>query len=288
MHFLAIEIGGTKLQLFAGTGGGEIVERLRFSVDRSRGAEGIRLQIEAALPGIIEKWQPRGIGVGFGGPVRWKSGEILRSHHVEGWTDYPLAGWLTRQTGIPASIENDANVAGLGEARHGAGRDYQNVFYITLGTGVGGGMVNAGRIYHGATPGEVEIGHVRLDREGMIVENRCSGTAMDQRILREIQAHADSALALLVRQSPPGGEARHLRAAIAAGDRLAESIVAEHAETLAFALSHVVHLLHPEIIVLGGGLSLVGEPLRERVAAALPRHLMGAFLPGPHVALAEL
>ena len=170
MHFLAIEIGGTKLQLFAGTGGGEIVERLRFSVDRSRGAEGIRLQIEAALPGLIEKWQPRGIGVGFGGPVRWKSGEILRSHHVEGWTDYPLAGWLTRQTGIPASIENDANVAALGEARHGAGRDYQNVFYITLGTGVGGGMVNAGRIYHGATPGEVEIGHVRLDREGTILD----------------------------------------------------------------------------------------------------------------------
>ena len=111
---------------------------------------------------------------------------------------------------------------------------------------------------------------------------------MDQRILREIQAHADSALARLVRQSPPGGEARHLRAALAAGDRLAESVVAEHVETLSFALSHVVHLLHPEIIVLGGGLSLVGEPLRERVAAALPRHLMGAFLPGPHVALAGL
>jgi glucokinase len=79
-----------------------------------------------------------------------------------------------------------------------------------------------------------------------------------------------------------------LRAALAAGDRLAESILTEHTETLAFALSHVVHLLHPEIIILGGGLGLIGEPLRARVAAALPRHLMGAFLPGPQIALAAL
>jgi glucokinase len=89
MHFLAIEIGGTKLQLFAGTGDGEILERHRFPVDRSRGGKGIRLQIEAALPGLMEKWQPQGIGVGFGGPVRWKSGEILRSHHVEGLDRLP-------------------------------------------------------------------------------------------------------------------------------------------------------------------------------------------------------
>jgi glucokinase len=288
MHFLAIEIGGTKLQLFAGTGDGEILERVRFPVDRAKGGKGIRVQIESALPELIKKWKPKGIGVGFGGPVRWQSGTILRSHHVEGWVDYPLGGWLTRRTGLPAAIENDANVAALGEARRGAGREYQNVFYITLGSGVGGGMVNGGRIYHGATPGEVEIGHLRLDARGTIVEDRCSGWSMDQRVRREVQSHPDSALARLVRKAPPGGEARHLRGAIAAGDRLAESILGEHTETLAFALSHVVHLLHPEIIILGGGLSFIGEPLQARLAAALPKHIMGAFLPGPKIALSTL
>jgi glucokinase len=79
-----------------------------------------------------------------------------------------------------------------------------------------------------------------------------------------------------------------MRAALATNDRLAEAIVAEHAETLGFALSHVAHLLHPEVIILGGGLSLIGEPLRAKVAAALPPHLMGAFLPGPKVVLASL
>jgi glucokinase len=288
MHFLAIEIGGTKLQLFAGTGEGEIVERVRFPVDRAKGGKGIRVQIEEALPELIKKWKPRGIGVGFGGPVRWQTGVILRSHHVEGWTDYPLGGWLTRRTGLPTVIENDANVAALGEAKRGAGKEHHDVFYVTLGSGVGGGMVNGGRLYHGATPGEVEIGHLRLDPLGTIVEDRCSGWSMDHRVLREIPSHPDSALARLVRKAPPGGEARHLRSALAAGDRLAETILAEHAETLAFALSHVVHLLHPQIIVLGGGLSFIGEPLRARVAAALPRHVMGAFLPGPKIALAAL
>src|SRR5690348_6351244 len=108
MHFLAIEIGGTKLQLFAGTAEGTILERLRFPVEREKGGKGIRLRIEAALPGLMEKWKPAAIGVGFGGPVRWQTGEILRSHHLEGWNDYPLAGWLTRRTGIPAMLENDA------------------------------------------------------------------------------------------------------------------------------------------------------------------------------------
>jgi glucokinase len=149
-------------------------------------------------------------------------------------------------------------------------------------------MVNSRRIYHGAPPGEVEIGHLRLDRDGTTVEDRCSGWSVDQRITREVQKNPDSHLARLVRKAPPGGESRHLRAALAANDRVAEDIVTEHADTLAFALSHVVHLLHPEIIVLGGGLSFVGEPLRQRVASALPRYLMGAFLPGPKVVLAGL
>lgn len=288
MNLLAIEIGGTKLQLYAGTPDGEISERCRFPVERAAGGKGIRQQIEAALPALVKRWQPHAIGVGYGGPVNASTGRVAKSHHLAGWNDYPLGKWLTKRTGLPAFIENDANVAALGEARHGAGRDFNPVLYVTLGSGVGGGLVTGGRIFHGAPPGETEIGHLRLDREGTILEDRCSGWSVDRRVQREAQAHPESALAQLIRKAPPGNEARHLRMALAHGDRLAEQILGETMESLAFGLSHAVHLLHPEVIVVGGGLSLLGEPLRVKLAEMLPRFLMNAFLPGPRILLAAL
>src|SRR4051794_34232848 len=118
---LGIEIGGTKLQLATGEDSQRIGQRRRFNVDRTKGAAGIREQIEAALPELIAGSKPQAIGVGFGGPVNWKTGEIARSHHITGWSDFNLAGWLQRLTGAPVVVDNDANVAALGEAIQGAG-----------------------------------------------------------------------------------------------------------------------------------------------------------------------
>ncbi len=286
MHFLAIEIGGTKLQVCAGSPDGAIVGRARFAVDRAAGAEGIRAHIAGALPDLIAKWSPRAVGVGYGGPVDWKTGRIKCSHHIEGWNDFPLGEWLTGHTGLPVFIDNDANVAALGEALHGAGRGANPVFWVNAGSGVGGGLVNDGRLYHGAMPGEMEIGHVRLERDGMIVEDRCSGWAVDRAVRDAVEKQPQSVLAKLSAKAKP--DARILTPAIAAGCPIADRILTHAADELAFALSHVVQLLHPEVIVVGGGLSLLGEPLRTRLAAALPRWVMKAFAPGPRVALAGL
>lgn len=283
---LGIEIGGTKLQIVGGDRAGNIQHRRRFSVQAEEGAAGIRKQIERTL-GEMADLKIDGIGVGFGGPVDWKTGHICRSHQVEGWSEFRFAEWLQPFAGVPVFLENDANVATLGEALHGAGKGRNPVFYVTLGSGVGGGLVVDGEIYHGTTPGEAEIGHVRLDRSGVIVEQRCSGWAVDARI-RTI-SDPGSVLGRLARaQAQPGGEARHIRVAAAEGDSVAEQILADTATDLAFALSHVTHLFHPEIIVLGGGLSLIGNPLRDAVACNLPPFLMDAFRPGPAIALAAL
>lgn len=289
VHLLAIEIGGTKLQIVAGTAGGEIVDRRRFSVDRAAGGEGIRAQIAGALPELVAQWKPAATGCGYGGPVDWRTGRINRSHHVAGWEDFPLADWLRERTGQPAFVDNDANVAALGEAVHGAGRGANPVLYFNSGTGVGGGLVVDGRIYHGAPPGEIELGHLRLDRAGTIVEDRCSGREVD-RMLRELSSREPEAtLSRLIAAHPqPGGEARQLPAALTQGCPVAAEFLDQVADDLAFALSHAVHLLHPSAIVFGGGLSLVGEPLRARLAAALPGYLMHAFHPAPPVSLAAL
>lgn len=286
-HLLAIEIGGSKLQLFVGDESGQILQRHRFQVDPAHGGAGIRRQIEMALKPMLASVQPRAVGVGFGGPVDGRTGRICCSHQVEGWADFELGAWLRELTGRPVVVENDSNAAALGEALRGAGQGSDPMFYFNMGSGVGGGLVVNGSVYHGAVPGEVEFGHLRLDRNGTSVESRCSGWAVDGR-LRDLRETAPDSLIVRLIEKSAGCEARHLVAALEGGDAIAQQLLAEIAGDLAFALSHVVHLFHPEVVVMGGGLAQVGEPLRHAVATALPPLIMEAFRPGPSLRLSGL
>jgi glucokinase len=158
---------------------------------------------------------------------------------------------------------------------------------MTIGSGIGGGVVIRQEIYHGAYPGEVEIGHLRLNKKGDTLESKCSGWAVDKRIREAVAAQPGSILAGLAKGAGKG-EARFLKQALQGRDPIAQEIIAETADDIAFALSHVVHLFHPEIVVIGGGLSLLGDDLINAVTARLPNYLMSAFLPGPLVRVASL
>ena len=285
--YLGIEIGGTKLQIVAGDGSGRIIDRWRAPVDRNAGGPGICRQLREGIAHVRASLSPAAIGVGFGGPVDWTTGRICRSHQIDGWENFELGSWLRGQTGLPVAVENDSNLATLAEATCGAGAGANPVFYFNLGSGVGGGVVTDGRIYHGAPPGEAEFGHLRLDRSGATVESRCSGWSIDRRIRAIANQHPDGLLARMIGQTH-GGEAKHLVGALEQGDADARTILSGLADDLAFALSHAVHLLHPAIIVMGGGLSLIGEPLRAAIAADLPASVMDAFAPGPPLRLAKL
>ncbi|MCS7089816.1 MAG: ROK family protein [Verrucomicrobiota bacterium] len=282
-----MEIGGTKLQIIVAETPFQVLARREGRVDPAGGAEAIRQWIVQQWGELGKTYDIRALGVGFGGPVNRRTGTIVRSHQIHGWSGFPLRDWLQQLTRLPVAVENDANVAALGEAWHGAGRGCDPVFYITLGSGVGGGLIYGGRIYHGQPPGEAEVGHIRLDRSGATIESRCSGWAMNQRIRASVEKAPKGPLQDLVRMDP-GDEARHLGPALAQGDCLAQQLLEELAEDLAFGLSHMVHLVHPEVIILGGGLSGLGEPLRAAVAHKLPSYLMEVFRPGPNVVLTAL
>src|SRR5690606_22871787 len=144
--FLGIEIGGTKLQLVVGDEQANILERLRYVVDPQQGARGIQDQIREALD-RFRLHQVGGIAIGFGGPVDQQTGKVITSYHVPGWGDFLIQDWLEKLTRIPVWIDNDANVATLGESLFGAGKDCDLVFYVTLGSGVGAGLVMNGNIY---------------------------------------------------------------------------------------------------------------------------------------------
>ncbi|MBC3786312.1 ROK family protein [Spirosoma utsteinense] len=291
---LGIEIGGTKLQVVTSDASGRLATRYRHHVDPAQGAAGILAQLTDTFGQLSE--QPEAIGVGFGGPVDWKTGRIATSHQVNGWSGFDLAGWLREQIpGATIRIENDANVAALGEARRGVATGFNHVFYVTLGSGVGGGLVIDNQLYHGSFPGEAEIGHLWLvppsaDSPGQTIEQTVSGWAVDQQI-RDLlpQLPADSPLRRMVEQERGGRKpATFLHEAYEQSDPVARMLIEQIGSVLALGLSHVIHLFHPDAIVLGGGLSLIGEPLRAAVRQALPRFVMKAFHPAPIVLLAKL
>jgi glucokinase len=286
-YYLGIEIGGTKLQVVVGDQDARIVDRYRAAVEREQGAAGIRDNIQKAWQSFHHAYPLLAVGVGFGGPFDRANGTVAKSFQVHGWDGFAFTAWLEALTGLAVAVDNDANTAALGEARLGAGQDYSKVFYVTLGSGMGGGMVIDGHIYHGASPGEAEIGLMLWDKSGTTFESRCCGWAVDRKVRRCIVQNPDGALAQLA-GSETSGEARCLVPALEQGDSAAQAILAETGEDIAWALSHVSHLFHPQIVILGGGLSLIGEPLRAAVAANLPGFLTSAFQPAPRVELALL
>jgi glucokinase len=144
-----------------------------------------------------------------------------------------------------------------------------------------------GAVYHGAIPGEVEIGHVRLSKSGTTLESACSGWAVNRKVRAHINANPHSLLAGLA-AGTNAPEAMLLLPALEQKDKAAQQILGSLADDLAFALSHVVHLFHPQTIIIGGGVSLLGEHLRGPVAEQLPQYVMQAFLPAPLIQIAAL
>ncbi len=291
--FLGIEIGGTKLQLGVGPGDGTIVALERARVDPAAGAERIRQQILELVPTLLSKAgmsksDIRAVGIGFGGPVDAENGIVTKSHQVEGWVGFPLADWSRRDLGWPTVVHNDADTAGLAEACFGAGRGLSPIFYITIGSGIGGGLIIDQKIYRGAGVGAAEIGQLRLPpdprRRGgesrITVEAMCSGWAIGNRT-REFIASVtrpgtrfwddaarlfemvDGKLELLTAET--------IARAAREGNELAHTILGAGWNVLGYAIAQVTTLLCPRRIVIGGGVALMGEellfgPLRAEVA----------------------
>jgi glucokinase len=276
--FLGIEIGGTKLQLGVGSGDGPpLVALERFDVDAAAGAESILDRIRQAAPPLIARHGVKAVGFGFGGPVDMLAGRAVKSHQVAGWDDFLLAHWCHQTLSLSAAVGNDCDVAALAEARFGAGRELDPVFYVTVGTGVGGGLVIGGRIYRGSGAGAAEIGHLRLVHgdEHWPLESVCSGPGIDAAAKAELltrsaaDADADD-LRRLVTRDLDQLTAQMVAEAAAAGNALARRVFQSAVRTLGWGVAQVITLVAPAVVVVGGGVSLATEelflaPLRRAV-----------------------
>lgn len=295
--YLGIEIGGTKLQLGVGDGAGtELAAIQRRDVEPDGGADGILAQIERVGAPLIESHGVRRIGVAFGGPVDPKTGRVIKSHQIEGWDGVLLAQWCRDTLGRDAVVGNDCNVAALAEARVGAGKGFNSVFYMTVGTGVGGGLAVDGRIFGQDRPAVAEIGHLRpglhADRAVDTVESLASGwgitAAAQDRIAGSVapsldavrrhgHAHdrppttlqlADAAqvdrkclgdLRRRCADDPDRLTAEMVARAAAEGNEIAQDVIRHAIEALGWAVAQTITLTGAEVVAIGGGVSLMGQ-----------------------------
>jgi glucokinase len=269
--FAGIEIGGTKLQVALGDGAGQIWQQWRQRVPSGADAATVRQHIVRGLEQVLTAWnRPRrqlaAIGVGFGGPVEDADGMVLQSFQVAGWAGFPLRAWLEQTFACPAVVCNDAATAALAEAHLGAGRGVSPIFYMNVGSGIGGALVVEGRVYRGWGRGAGEIGHVWVDYSWeepwpaaphwRDLEAGSSGWAIERALATSLGEPCTVQEALQRLQN---------------GDSRIAAIWHHAIRRLALALSHVLALLAPRRIVVGGGVSLAGEPFFAPLRQALAR-----------------
>lgn len=287
-YLLAVEIGGTKLQVALGTPEGKIVAVERGNVDPARGAEGILAWLETATTAVIGRCPAdgtcRAIGVGFGGPVDSATGRVLVSHQVSGWDGVHLKQWFEERFSVPTCVENDANAAGWAEYCLGAGRGTRSFVYCNIGSGIGGALVVDGKLYNGQGLGACEIGHTWVadwtsTTPGAIdkLEHLCSGWSITRRIQRWTDLDPTSPLGALCKGDSSRLTCPMLADAARAGDARALKEIQDVAAGVGQALANVVTLIHPEKIAMGGGVSLMGDVLLDALAERVEALAFGAY-----------
>ena len=294
---IGVEIGGTKTQVGIGSAETGLLPNgiVRKQVHRENGAEGIRHDVVSMADELLTSKQLTladisKIGIGFGGLLDSARGLTLKSYQIEGWTNFPLKEWAEQQWGRPVFVENDASTAGLGESIHGNGRGCSRVFYITVGSGVGGGWILNGKLDSGQGLGAAEIGHMWMPdpQNGALteLEQICSGWGIGQRA--RLAARDSDSLMEKIAGSLDQIDARVVYVAAEQGDAVARHILQETCETLGAAISNAVALLHPERVIVGGGVSLMGPLFWNALQKEFQSRVMPMFAAGVELLPAKL
>ena len=278
--FIGVDVGGTKVAAGSVNERGEILSHVRVPMIANGSAEqGLSAVLSAIAQSLRDGTEVSGIGVCSPGPLDPAAGVILNPPNLPCWRNFPLTDALRKAYPVPVKVDNDANAAALAETRWGAARGYDNVFYATIGTGIGTGIVMRSKIYHGRTGSAGEGGHVSVDYRGPIcgcgkpgcIEVLASGNAIARHAREKISSGRESSMLELAAGKLDAVTGEVVGKAYAAGDALACEVLTESADILAVWLSNMVDLLDPEVIVIGGGAAALYGPFFARLRERVPK-----------------
>jgi glucokinase len=282
---LGVDIGGTKVAVGLVDHEGKIVAQGRKPMVANGTAEAALQAVVGAIDSMTASAAPFGgfhsIGICAPGPLDPKTGVVLNPPNLPCWRNFPLADKIVEIYHVPVKVDNDANAAALAETRWGAARGFRYVFYATIGTGIGTGIVLDGRIYHGNTGSAGEGGHVSIDYRGPrcncgklgCIEILAAGPAIGARARGKFKDNPSQRSAIL---DLANGEIAAITSemvgeAYAAGDPLAREILQETVDLLTPWLGNIVDLLDPDVLVMGGGVAAMLKPFFDDIKKRLPR-----------------
>ncbi len=262
-----IDLGGTKILSLVVDDDLQVVGRDQRPTEADEGPEAVIGRMLASVRAAATDRALAGLGISTPGPCDPERGVVTHPPNLPGWQDVPLAARLSEALGVPAWLENDANAAAIAEHRLGAGLGSRHLVLVILGTGIGGGLILNGRIYHGASGAGGEIGHMQLEPEGPIcgcgrrgcLEALASGRALGSRAAEIMQTEPDGVLAGLARNEDRAPSAETLARAAEAGDRSAAAAIERAGRYLGAGLTNIVDVFNPEVLVLAGNLRKLGE-----------------------------
>lgn len=276
-HVIGVDLGGTQLRAILTDQTGEIFAYQRTDTAGELGPTGVIAQIERLITevrGDLPLEEIEGIGVGTPGPVEPRAGIVLEAPNLPGWASVPLKHILTERTGCRVEVGNDANVAAMGEWRFGSGKGTQHFIYVTISTGIGGGVITDGRLLLGHKGIAGEVGHMTIQTDGPLCgcgnygcwEALASGTALARAAEIALERGRPSLIADLAGSNPIQGA--HIAVAAEQGDELALRLLQHEGEYIGIGLVNLLHLYAPERIALGGGVTksmALLEPHSRRV-----------------------
>lgn len=293
-HFIVgVDLGGTNIVVGAMPEDGSRQLAVRqASTHAEEGAEAVVDRIAAMVGDVIadvtrsEKARKEdflGVGVGAPGPLDRERGMVVVAPNL-GWRDFPLRDSISKRVGLPVALDNDANCATIGEWWKGAAQGAKNVVGITIGTGIGGGLIMNGVLYHGSSDVAGEIGHTTIDSTGRYcrcgnygcLEAYASGPAIALRAREALERDEVSSLRRMVDGQLGELTAATIYAAANAGDSLALEVVRDTARFLGTGIGNLLNILNPDVVVITGGVTQAGEPLFEPLRAEVKRR---AFRP---------
>src|SRR5579864_4203040 len=277
---LGVDIGGTKIAVGIVDRSGKILAQERTPMVANGTPEAAFDAVICAIDSLLStSGQIEGIGICAPGPLDPTSGIVLNPPNLPCWRNFPLAEKVRAKYSVPVKVDNDANAGALAETLWGAAHGFRYVFYATIGTGIGTGIVFDGKIYHGRTGSAGEGGHVSIDYRGPIcrcgkpgcIEILASGTAIAQRARDRVVAGHKSRMLEFAGGDPGDITGEVIVKAYAEGDGLANEILNDAVEMLAVWLSNMIDLLDPDVIVIGGGAAALYQPffdqIRERMTS---------------------
>ncbi len=282
---IGVDFGGTFVKMAMVSHDGEILARSRISTKEAASQEAWLDAVEQGMEHLCESSGTTrkglsGIGVGVPGFVDFEKGHIHKLPNVPGWEGVPLAKELTDRFKMPAFVDNDVNAMALGEFKYGAGKDYRDAVFVTLGTGVGGGIVINGELHRGAYSMAGELGHMCIRQEGLrspqgrgTLEKYIGNQKIIERAQRALEKGRPSLINALVDGHIACVTPKIISKAAHDGDALALEIYDYVADCLATAFASVTYLLQPEVFIVGGGVSLARDvlfvPLRQHLSERL-------------------